>query len=117
MKCVFIDDQEEILLVLKEWADGQNLDAVFFTDPVVAVNALEKLDKAVVFTDMNMPHYSGVDIAELCKGFGFPVVLVAETMPSSEQVKLFKQVILKPINLDLLKKEVDYFKEGYIWLN
>jgi len=67
IKCIAIDDQQNSISGLEKYiADTPNMKLLAsYTDPMVALNELKKIDQVdVIFMDIQMPQISGIELSK-----------------------------------------------------
>jgi chemotaxis protein histidine kinase CheA len=64
---VVVDDEEEIGYIIERFLQGTNFRVRRFTDPVAAIESIKEKHPDAVFTDMNMPVKSGMDVLRATK--------------------------------------------------
>ncbi len=76
---VVVDDEEEIGFIIERFLQGTNFKVRRFTDPVAAIESIKEKHPDAVFTDMNMPVKSGMDVLKATKAANpdIPVVIVS----------------------------------------
>ena len=115
IKCVVIDDQKSAVEVIvnhiTKKAELQLIET--FTDPLEALRFLEKQDIDLVFTDMEMPHISGIELMKgllLKKGVAIPKFIFI-TGHNNYALSCFdlgvKDYLLKPVSFSRFNTAVD----------
>jgi YesN/AraC family two-component response regulator len=70
------------------------------TDPRLAITEIKDLKPDVIFTDINMPYISGIDLANQVDDIGIVVFISADMPFSYPQIDLEKSIFLgKPVSL------------------
>lgn len=66
-RILIVDDEPELLVVLKSWFTGRGFDVDVARDPVEAVGLLRAHTYDVMVTDLRMPGISGLQLQTLAK--------------------------------------------------
>ena len=110
MKTVIIDDDELSIEVLKNYIEKLNsieLDR-YFTDPVSAIEYLQKSSIDLIFLDVEMPFISGLD---LIKSLNNPPCIILTTGSSEYALEAYNSNVVdyltKPIAFDRFMKAVE----------
>jgi two-component system LytT family response regulator len=116
IKVLIIDDEERAQRVLK------NLITTFFSDlEIVAICAnvpdavlqINKLQPDVVFCDIDMPQYSGLELLSFFKEVNFELIFA--TAHSEYAIQAFEMsaidYLLKPIELDKLEAAIEKLRQ------
>jgi two-component SAPR family response regulator len=81
------------------------------TDPRKAINEIKDLKPKVIFTDINMPHISGIHLASQVDHIGLVVFISADMPFTYPQIDLNKNLFLgKPVSLSEFRKATDLIK-------
>jgi YesN/AraC family two-component response regulator len=81
------------------------------TDPRKAVSEIMEMKPDVIFTDINMPYISGIDLANQVDHIGLVVFISAEMAFSYPQINLRKSIFLgKPVSLQEFLKATTLIK-------
>lgn len=116
IKVLIIDDEERAQRVLK------NLITTFFSDLEIvaicsnvpdAVLQINKLQPDVVFCDIDMPQYSGLELLSFFKEVNFELIFA--TAHSEYAIQAFEMsaidYLLKPIELDKLEAAIEKLRK------
>lgn len=68
-RILVLDDDEVILLAIKETLTFENYDVAVFSSAKAALSAIEKESFAVIISDQRMPEMSGLDFLAACKQY------------------------------------------------
>lgn len=120
---IFIEDDEDQLLVVPRVLEQLGYAVQAFQNPVDAVHAVceQNLLVDLVVTDFDMPGMNGFEVAEYLAGHGrnVPVILVsgrkraAELFATSNNIKFF---LSKPYNKDMLGRAIrDVLDKDISW--
>jgi len=120
LKCLVVDDYESMRLILS--ADLRSLGVSKIDTAASGNEALEKIKKNlgtpteydIVFTDMNMPNGSGIDLARAIradlKNKDLPILMISSIDEVSKMLDAVKagisDYITKPWSKDLLKTKI-----------
>lgn len=76
---IIIDDENEILDILKDTLEGAHFKVSTFTNPFEAINSFKSVNPDIVLTDMKMPEMSGLDVLKNVKKIDheIPVIFVS----------------------------------------
>lgn len=114
MKAIIIDDEELARVTLKKNLEDNcpNIEIVAILDGVSAgVKAINKYQPDIVFSDIDMPGISGLQLLEFFNEEEINFELIYVTSFSEYAVKAFQlsaiDYLLKPIEIELLVKAVD----------
>lgn len=114
MRAIIIDDEEIARVTLKKYLNENcpNLEIVAVLDGVSAgVKAINKFQPDIVFSDIDMPGISGLQILDFFNEEEINFELIYVTSFSEYAVKAFQlsaiDYLLKPIEIDLLIKAVE----------
>ncbi|MFT5925318.1 MAG: DNA-binding LytR/AlgR family response regulator [Rubritalea sp.] len=110
IKCILIDDEPLALELLESHiSKTEGIELVCsFTNPITALQELEKLQPDVIFSDIQMPELSGVQFTKIV-GNKFPVIFTtAYDQYALEGYDLnVVDYLLKPITLKRFQQAVD----------
>lgn len=119
LKCVLIDDEPLALELLEahiSHTDGVKL-LQSFTNPIEALQQLDKLLPDVIFSDIQMPDLTGVQFSKIA-GNKFPIIFTtAYDQYAVEGYELdIVDYLLKPISLERFQKAIERLKSRKIEL-
>ena len=100
--CYIVDDEiHGINLVSQYISEINDLEVVgTANDPRVALEQILFLKPNIVFTDINMPYMSGIELASKIENFSFVVFISANRPYSHPEIDLEKNIFLtKPMRL------------------
>ncbi|PRP67802.1 LytR/AlgR family response regulator transcription factor [Nonlabens agnitus] len=113
IKCILIDDEPLALELLESHikrTDGVEL-LQSFTNPIEALQELERLQPDLIFSDIQMPELSGVQFSKIV-GNKFPIIFTTAYDQYAVQGYELDVVdyLLKPISLERFQKSVAKFQ-------
>jgi putative nucleotidyltransferase with HDIG domain len=106
---LFVDDEENILDISKEYFQQKNYNVVTARNGVEAMEALEKEKIDCCFTDINMPEMDGLELAENIrqKDNTIPVIIMTGYPSLENTIKTLKNgvvdFLIKPVNLNQME--------------
>ncbi len=106
---LFVDDEEHILAVTKEFFEEKGYRIVTARNGVEAVDVLNNEDISCCFTDMNMPEMDGLQLAEHIRTFDNTIpVIVMTGYPSLETtIQTLRNgvvdFLVKPVSLNQME--------------
>jgi two-component system LytT family response regulator len=115
IKCIVVDDQQEAIDVLKihlKQIPSVSLDATFI-NPIEALQYIDDNKIDVLFLDVEMPNFSGIDFLENLKAkYGVKIPKIIFTTGHHEYAvagfdKGVTDYLLKPVSLSRLKLSID----------
>lgn len=117
--CIIIDDDQSAIDTLQECISAfpRLRLALTYTKSVSALNDITMLKQShIIFTDIDMPHLSGINLAENLKGESHNIIFI--TSYPQYAIEAFKvrakHYLLKPFDLSEFAKVVnDVLKECY----
>lgn len=76
---LLIDDEKEILEILKDTLEGANIKVTTFSSPFEAMSSFKSVNPDIVLTDMKMPEMSGLEVLKQVKKIDpeIPVIFVS----------------------------------------
>jgi DNA-binding NtrC family response regulator len=119
---VFIDDDQEILEVLKDYFE-EKYEIAVFQDPREALRYIEDNRKIVevVITDYKMPNINGIDVARRVRQAEDNILVILmsgfvdfENVQDYLKQRLIYQFVNKPFSLERLAQTVDTAVKIYI---
>lgn len=112
IKIIMIDDEESVLLDIKEYFDDYNVTT--FSNPVEALNELKTNKYDIIVADFKMPQLSGLELlieAKKCGAYDYGILLSAyidkELLEEMVNKNLVTKIIEKPVKLKQLKITLD----------
>ncbi|PWS25930.1 hypothetical protein DHW03_19040 [Pedobacter yonginense] len=112
-KCYIVDDEMHGINLVSDYIkESHDLEIVgSANDPRLALNQINLLKPDIVFTDINMPYISGVELAKKIMDFAFVVFVSADRPYSHPEIDLEKNIFLtKPIRLQKFLDAVSEIK-------
>ncbi len=128
----FLDDDENIVKLVKYGLRSEQMDVKFFTHPSDLIEAIKIEYPDVVISDVMMPEMDGIEMIDKLRAMSrqMPIILVTAKAAVDTAVRAMKagafEYLLKPINFDELKlaigravevarlrNEVAEFKSGF----
>lgn len=112
MKAVLIDDMKpalrEMEYLLKKYSEIEIIGS--FTDPITALEQIESLGPQVVFMDIDMPQFQGIDVASEIQRLDQNIEIIFVTAYNQYAVEAFElnavDYLLKPVDIKRLDKTV-----------
>lgn len=115
-KVIIIDDEQRArMLLCAMLADAApDLEIVAQCDDLPSgVKAIKKLKPNLVFLDIEMPHYSGLELMDFFAEDEINFKVIFTTAYSQYAIQAFRfsaiDYLLKPLNIDLLKEAIERF--------
>lgn len=102
LTCYIVDDEKHCIASTTDLiTETQSFRIIgSTTDPRKAITEIKDLRPNVIFTDINMPYISGIDLAGQVDHIGLVVFISAEMAFSYPQLDLQKSIFLgKPVSL------------------
>jgi len=106
---LFVDDEKEILAVVKEYLSFQGYNVHIVDDPLKALQLIKKKDFDIVFTDLMMPKFNGLELLTAIKEYRpeIEVIILTGCGTIETAVQALKlgsyDYLQKPIELERLK--------------
>jgi DNA-binding NtrC family response regulator len=116
-KILFVDDETEILKIVEEFLTRTGYDVTVLDDGRAALELIKETDFDVVFTDLNMPRFSGLQLLSSVKSISpeTEVVIVTGFGTVESAIEALKlgcyDYLQKPIKLERLRLLVDRIHE------
>lgn len=117
LSILIVDDEEELAALFKHSVEAMGLDAVSFTNPLLAFEYFRsnKNKFSLIITDLRMPGMCGLELAKKVRELNDSVKILLITafdsvdLESNEAYQSAKidKVIQKPIKLSFLKKIIE----------
>ncbi|MGC4118144.1 MAG: PAS domain S-box protein [Myxococcales bacterium] len=109
-----VDDEPALVSVVERVLGRQGYQVTSFTAPPDALEAFQRAPQSfdLVVTDLNMPHFSGIDLAEslLRLRADLPVVLISghltDTLRAEAEMAGVRELLLKPFSAHELSQAV-----------
>ncbi len=107
---LIVDDEEEIIQLLKDFLERKNFRLITATDGAQALDLAKKHIPDLIITDMLLPKIHGVEVTQLIKdNFFIPVIGISGIYKKGEVGQDMEDYYLdgffeKPINLEELLK-------------
>jgi CheY-like chemotaxis protein len=114
-KILVVDDQEEILSLLKDFLTQHDFAVTTTKEPKTVVNRVKSLHPDIILLDLLMPNLGGFDICEILNSDpetrGIPIIAMSGLNDLVDIKKAYKLGIVgylaKPFALDELLREVN----------
>lgn len=112
-KAVLIDNDKKNLKIIENSLSKYEIftDIVIFTDPLTAVDAIKVINPDVVFTDVEMPGMSGLELAQYVIDYNPAIKLVFITAYDCYAIEAFElyavDYLLKPIRMERLDQTIN----------
>jgi two-component system, LytTR family, response regulator len=117
-KVIIIDDEQKARMLLKAMLNDcdPTLEIVADCDDLPSgVKAIKKLKPDLVFLDIEMPNYSGLELMDFFDENEINFKVIFTTAYSQYAIQAFRlsaiDYLLKPLNLDLLKESIERFQQ------
>jgi two-component system cell cycle response regulator CpdR len=118
LQILLIDDESDLVLLLKQFLNKMGFDAISFTNPLLAFEHIKNSHKnySLIITDLRMPGMTGIDLAnKIRKEISSSIKIFLMTAfdisdlkdQSNFQTANIENIIQKPIKLALLKKIIN----------
>ncbi len=110
MNVLIVDDQLEILEIIKSFLDDEGIKTHIADNPLRAIEILERKEVDLVISDYNLPHMMGDNLATLIKDkYDIPVILATgdSHAPLNQSIVEF---IVKPYDFEYLVRTVKKYK-------
>lgn len=117
-KVVIIDDEQEILDMLKDFLSGKGFNVITISNGKEGFEVVKKEIPDIVITDLLLPEQHGLDVLEQIKNELFiPVIAISGIYKKHEinkhiQNRFGDGFLEKPINLDKLYKLIKKVLDG-----
>lgn len=117
-KAVLIDDDKENIKTIEDALVKYGIfsDIAIFTDPLTAIDAIKVINPDVVFTGVEMPEISGLELAQNVINHNPTIKIVFITAYDYYAIEAFElyavDYLLKPIRMDRLDQTVKRLKLG-----
>ncbi len=114
-RVVVVDDSKMILNIYRQTLHKIDIDAIAFEFPAEAVDAVLAEKPSIIFTDLNMPEMTGIEltqkIREKYSQADLPIVMVTTQSEGADHEKAFEagvnKVINKPFTADQLAEAME----------
>ena len=106
---LFVDDEENILAVAKEYFEQKGYRVITARNGVEAVDVFEREDISCCFTDINMPEMDGLELAERIRGFDntIPVIVMTGYPSLDTTISTLRNgvvdFLVKPVSLNQME--------------
>jgi len=116
MKKIFIvDDQEEILSLLKDFLTARDFEVITTSEPKTVAGRIKSLQPDIILLDLLMPNLGGFDICEILNSDpqtrGIPIIVMSGLNDLVDIKKAYKLGIVsyltKPFVLEELAREIN----------
>lgn len=116
MNCIIIDDEASARAILKQFCKNiPDLDVVEeFDSAIEAIKFLNKQDIDVIFLDLHMPGFSGIDFLQTLKNPPRVVMTTSDTefAIASYEYEMIIDYLVKPITAERFDKCVEKIKNS-----
>ncbi len=117
LKVFAVDDSKMILNIYRSSLHQIGCEPVLFANPQEAVAKVREIEPDFIFTDLNMPEMTGVDLIRAVRRWfdkdKLPIVMVTTQNECSDNEAAMQaganQIINKPFTAETLKKALDTF--------
>ncbi|ANF50363.1 hypothetical protein A0O34_07470 [Chryseobacterium glaciei] len=102
LTCYIVDDEHHCITFITDLIKETQLFRIIgtATDPRTAITEIKELKPDVIFTDINMPYISGIDLAAQVEHIGLVVFISSDILFSHPRIDLQKSMFLgKPVSL------------------
>lgn len=102
---LILDDEKEVLDVLKEHLTGQGYPCTCTTSPLQALEILETTPHALLVTDLKMPELSGIEVVKRIRSVDpdIPIIVITGLTGVTNAIEAMRagadDYVLKPFNL------------------
>lgn len=101
VKIVYIDDEELLCQMFKEYLHANNIDITVFTDEVCAITYCNDNNPDIIFIDYRLKQLNGVDVAKAIVSDAIKVLITGELDVTMDNC--FSDKIQKPYRLAAIK--------------
>lgn len=105
---MIIDDEQEILDIIKDMLQDSNINAHCYTNPHLAIEEFKTIAPDIILTDMKMPQMSGLEVLKKIKA------LDPDTPVLYLSANLDKKTLIESINLGIYAALEKPFKESHV---
>ncbi len=114
-KIFIVDDQEEILSLLKDFLSQRDFDVTTTQEPKTVASRIKSLQPDIILLDLLMPNLGGFDICEILNSDpqtrGIPIIVMSGLNDLVDIKKAYKLGIVgyltKPFALEDLAREIN----------
>ncbi|WP_235296524.1 LytR/AlgR family response regulator transcription factor [Portibacter marinus] len=113
IKCLIVDDEPKARMLIQDYIDQISwLDAIGnVSNKLDAIELIKKYQPQLLFLDIHLPHYSGLDIAKNLKYHAEIIFITAHAEHAVESYNLEAvDYLLKPVTFDRFLKAVKKVK-------
>lgn len=115
LSILIVDDEVELATIFKEYFESKGVDAISFTNPLLALEYFKSNNFSLVITDLRMPGLSGLELAKKIRELNNSVKIFLMTafdtadLESSESYQSAKidRIFQKPIKLSALNSLIE----------
>jgi len=112
---LIVDDDEEIVDLLKDHFRKRNCEAIATTDPLMVIDKLQSFAIKLMLLDLKMKKLSGFDVLDKIKKAGVKlpptIIITGHLSKYQEQLKehgiAIEDVITKPFNFNAMEKRIN----------
>jgi len=106
LKAVVIDDSKTILYLQKSYLEELEIETTIFSNPIEAIEYLEKNKVDFVFVDYVMPQMNGLEVIQKIRVFCDAVIIMVTSVGENElKLKALQTGAVEFINKPILKAE------------
>ena len=123
-RTIVVDDEPDTAHTFAAMLQALGCEAIAITDPLLAVDAVERTQPEAVFLDLNMPGLTGLDLARILrKKYGWNKLrIVAVTALASDEHRTatreagFDSHVIKPLDMQLLESMIHTLFPEMRWM-
>ncbi len=109
-----VDDQEEVLSLLKDYLTGSGFEVIVCKEPKNVLSSINSFKPNLILLDLLMPDLGGFEICEILNNDprtqSIPIIIISGLDNSVDIKKACKLgvvgYLVKPFSLDTLSKEI-----------
>jgi len=113
-RILIVDDQEEVLSLLKDYLTGSGFEVTVCKEPKDVLSSINSFKPDLILLDLLMPDLGGFEICEILNNDprtqGIPIIIISGLDGSVDMKKACKLgvvgYLVKPFSLDTLSKEI-----------
>jgi len=112
---LIVDDDEEIVDLLRDHFKKRNCETIATTDPVTVVDKLRNFSVKLMLLDLKMRNLDGFEVLDKIKAAGLrlpPTIIITGFLPKyQERLEAYdidpEDVITKPFDFDMMEKSIN----------